>query len=185
MYRPKIGEDESKGFLTYAERFAEDYKRFKASDPSAERTGTPLEHAPFLTQARVFELRAINIHTVETLAHLSEAIITKHHLRPVVAQAKTWLGETEAAAAVMEANERAERAAAEKAEVEGRFAALEAKLAQMSAGIVAIKSDDPDTWSDEELRAYLTSHEVNPRANASRDKLVAAAREIASMESAA
>jgi hypothetical protein len=176
MYRPKIGEDESVGFLTYAQRFAEDYKRFKAADPSAERSGTPLEHAPFLTQARVFELRAINIHTVETLAHLPGNVVTKHSLRPVVEQAKVWLGETEAAAAVAEANAKTQA-------LEDRFASLMAEIEALKAGKPT--GDDYDNWDEEKLRAFLTSHDVTPRANASKDKLVAAVREIVSMESAA
>jgi hypothetical protein len=176
MHRPKIGEDESVGFLTYAQRFAEDYKRFKATDPSAERSGTPLEHAPFLTQARVFELRAINIHTVETLAHLPGNVVQKHSLRPVVEQAKVWLGETEAAAAVAEANAKTQA-------LEDRFAAMQAEIDRLRAGKPA--GDDIDGWSDDRLREFLVGKDVTPRANASRDKLLAAVREISAMESAA
>jgi hypothetical protein len=175
MHRPKVGEeDDGRGFLTWAERFPEPYKRFKDNDQSADRNGTPLEHLPFLTAARVFELRAINIHTAETLARLGEAAIAKHHLRPIVEQAKTWLGETEAVAAVAAANAKAQA-------LEDRFAAMQAEIEALRAG----KSDDIDGWDEEKLRAFLVSHDVSPRANASRDKLVAAVREITAMERAA
>jgi hypothetical protein len=173
MYRPKPGEeDDGKGFLTWAERFPEEYARFKANDPTAERSGTPLEHAPFLTPAQVFELRAINVHTVEALARLSESAIAKYHLRPKVEQAKVWLGEAEASAAVAES-------AAKAQALEARFAKLEAELAAARAG--KTETDDPETWADDKLRDYLTEKGIAPRANAARDKLVAAAREVQAM----
>jgi hypothetical protein len=52
---------------TYAERFAHQYRQFKAS-AAQTKTGTPLEHAPFLTDGRRAELRAQNVYTVEALA---------------------------------------------------------------------------------------------------------------------
>jgi hypothetical protein len=52
---------------SYAERFAHQYRQFKAS-AAQTKTGTPLEHAPFLSDGRRAELRAQNVYTVEQLA---------------------------------------------------------------------------------------------------------------------
>ena len=55
--------------VTYAERFRRQYRQFKEQQTQT-KSGTPLEHVPFLTAARQAELRALNIYTVEQLAHL-------------------------------------------------------------------------------------------------------------------
>jgi hypothetical protein len=55
--------------VTYAERFAHQYRQFKAQ-AAQTKTGTPLSHAPFLTEGRRAELRALNVYTVEALAHI-------------------------------------------------------------------------------------------------------------------
>lgn len=55
--------------VTYAERFAPQYRQFTAR-VAQTRSGTPLEYAPFLTEARRAELRALNIYTVEALASI-------------------------------------------------------------------------------------------------------------------
>jgi hypothetical protein len=52
---------------TYAERFAHQYRQFKQS-AAQTKSGTPLEHATFLSDGRRAELRAQNIYTVEQLA---------------------------------------------------------------------------------------------------------------------
>ena len=53
--------------VTYAERFQHQYRQFKTA-AAQTKTGTPLDHAPFLTEGRRAELRAQNIYTVEALA---------------------------------------------------------------------------------------------------------------------
>jgi len=53
--------------LTYAERFSRQYKQFKMMTAQT-KSGTPLSHAPFLTEGRRAELRALNVYTVEALA---------------------------------------------------------------------------------------------------------------------
>lgn len=52
---------------SYAERFPRQYQQFKAMTAQT-KAGTPLEHVPFLTEARRAEFRALNIYTVEALA---------------------------------------------------------------------------------------------------------------------
>lgn len=53
--------------VTYAERFSRQYQQFK-SQSAQTKSGTPLAHVPFLTEARRAELRALNIYTLEALA---------------------------------------------------------------------------------------------------------------------
>jgi hypothetical protein len=53
--------------ISYAERFSRQYRQFKEHGVQT-KSGTPLDHAPFLTVSRRAELRAQNIYTVEALA---------------------------------------------------------------------------------------------------------------------
>ena len=56
--------------VTYAERFKEHYKRFKANEtPVVE--GTPLKELPFLTEGQRASLRALDIYTAEQLSGLT------------------------------------------------------------------------------------------------------------------
>src|SRR5262245_35924887 len=54
---------------TYAERFSRQYQQFKMQ-VAQTKSGTPLSFAPFLTEARRAELRALNIYTIEALANI-------------------------------------------------------------------------------------------------------------------
>jgi hypothetical protein len=54
---------------TYAERFSRQYQQFK--ERAAQTiSGTPLDLVQFLTAGRKAELRALNLYTVEQLAHI-------------------------------------------------------------------------------------------------------------------
>jgi hypothetical protein len=53
--------------VSYAERFSRQYRQFK-EQATQTKTGTPLDHVPFLTEARRAELRALNIYVIEQLA---------------------------------------------------------------------------------------------------------------------
>lgn len=55
--------------ITYAQKFNEQYKKFKAGAAQAA-SGTPVEELPFLTQGKRLELKALNIYTAEALAAL-------------------------------------------------------------------------------------------------------------------
>lgn len=61
---PETGEQVA---ITYAERFSRQYRQFKEHGVQT-KSGTPLDHAPFLTVSRQAELKAQNIYTVEALA---------------------------------------------------------------------------------------------------------------------
>lgn len=55
--------------VTYAERFREQYRQFKAG-VAQTIGGTPLSECGFVTPAKIAELRAFNIYTVEQLAQI-------------------------------------------------------------------------------------------------------------------
>lgn len=62
-------EDGDSRVVTYAERWPEQYKRFKAKSQQIA-AGTPVDELPFLTQAKRSELKALSIYTAEALAAL-------------------------------------------------------------------------------------------------------------------
>lgn len=53
--------------VSYAEVYSEQYRRFKSQEQQAV-SGTPLTEAPFLTEGKRRELRALNVHSIEALA---------------------------------------------------------------------------------------------------------------------
>ena len=55
--------------VTYAERFSKQFQQYKMRQAQTV-SGTPLTHAPFLSEGRRAELRALNVYTVEALAAL-------------------------------------------------------------------------------------------------------------------
>jgi hypothetical protein len=55
--------------ISYAERFSRQYRQFK-ENATQTKQGTPLDHVPFLTEARRAELRALNILVIEQLADI-------------------------------------------------------------------------------------------------------------------
>lgn len=64
-----LDEDGNTVKITYAERWADQYKRFKAKSQQIV-AGTPVDELPFLTQAKRSELKALSVYTAEALAAL-------------------------------------------------------------------------------------------------------------------
>jgi hypothetical protein len=69
MNDPYTGEQRP---ITYAERFRKQYAQF-LEHKQQTKSGTPLEFAGFLTEARRSELKAQNVYTIETLAAIEGA----------------------------------------------------------------------------------------------------------------
>jgi hypothetical protein len=80
---------------TYAERFQHQYRQFQAH-AAQTKTGTPLDYAKFLTDARRAELRAMNVYTVEALAAVDGAELKNLGMgaRDLKNQAIAYLEET-------------------------------------------------------------------------------------------
>jgi len=178
--------------VTYAEHYNEQYRQFKAQEQQTV-AGTPLSEAPFLTEGKRRELRALNIHTVEQLAGLDGA-----HLKTLGMGGREWKNQAAAFLA----------AAAGTADVTGmatRIAQLEESLAialkainasaPAAAGTAPIadghpldeKSDKPiDDCSDDELREFIKAEQGKPAPhNAGRAALLARATELATKDKVA
>jgi hypothetical protein len=64
------------GHLSYAERFPRHYEAFKKNEVQIG-DGTPIEELTSLGAARIADLKAVNIHTIDALAGLSETALRK------------------------------------------------------------------------------------------------------------
>ena len=156
--------------ITYAMRFPEQYKRFKANEAQA-MSGTPLEELPFLTQAKRSELKALSIYTAEALASLDGQPLKQLGMggRELKNQAEAYLNRATDSAAVTRL----------AAEVEQLRAALKASQ-QASEAPPAQPSASPFNDMDEEaLKEWIKDASGSrPRGNPSKETLVRMATEI-------
>lgn len=168
--RGQYGFERQGGMESYAEAFPDEWAEFQGLQ-SNRKSGTTLEHLPFLTKARIAELNYMNIFTAEQLASVGDNGIRALGIggRAMVEQARTWLAETADKTAAAEA-------LAEKAALEERLAKMEAALAASEAP--KAQANDPESWTEDELREFLVEQGAKPRANAARESMVAAAREM-------
>jgi hypothetical protein len=135
--------------ITYAERFAKQYQQFKAQSAQT-KSGTPLTHAPFLTEARRAELRALNIYTVEALA-----TVDGQELKNL------GQGGRDMKNAAMEFMEEGRRNAP-NAQMSAELEALRARNATLEEDVEALKNSRIDTefkdMSVEQLKQYIAAH---------------------------
>lgn len=163
--------------LTYAERFPAHYEAF-TKDREELAEGTPLTEVAFVSKAQAAEWAALNVKTVEHLAAISDRDIRKLGMggREYVEKARAWLSRANDTAA-------AERAEAEIAKLR---AEIEALRSERAAPVAAAGGDEFEAMADEELREFIARRTgAEPRKNAARDKLLAAARDCADMTEAA
>lgn len=143
---PTTGEQRS---ITYAERFSRQYQQFKMH-AAQTASGTPIDYAPFLTEARRAELRALNIYTIEQLGHIDGQELKNlgHGGREMKNQAQAYLAETAKGApnaAMM----------AELEQLRAQNAILQEDLERKNAN--AEKGSEFDGMTLEQLRNYITS----------------------------
>lgn len=162
---------------TYAEVYNEQYLKFKSGQQQTV-SGTPLSEAPFLTEGKRRELRALNIHTVEQLAGLDGA-----NLKTLGMGGREWKNQAQAFI----------NAAAGTADVTGmasRIAQLEESLAialanqgqaPAAAAPVAPKAEKSVAeCSDQELRDFIKAETSKaPPANTGRARLLEIATDLA------
>ena len=75
----------------------------------------------------------------------------------------------------------------ENASLQAQIEELKAmvQMATAPADASAQANDDaPENWDDDKLRAYLTEQGAEPRSNANREKMLAAAKQFMTMEEA-
>lgn len=181
---PETGEQVK---VTYAERFKRQYQQFK-SRSTQTKAGTPLEYAPFLTEAKRAELRAQNIYTVEAIAAIDGQPLKN-----------LGQGGRDIKNAAMEFIETA-KAGAPNAQMQAELEALRLQNQLMSEDLSLLKSrakepekasmfepaDEFDGMTLDQLRDYITSNTGRaPMGTLNRKNLLRLARESRPKEDAA
>lgn len=146
--------------VTYAERFTRQYRQFKSHETQT-KTGTPLSYAPFLTEARRAEMRALNIYTIEQLAFVEGQELK--NLGPYGREYKNLAQEfiDEAKRNVPNLTYQAEMEAlrAKNAVLEDDLTLLKARVANSDA---KLPDNEYDGMSIEQLRELITVRSGHP-----------------------
>lgn len=152
--------------ISYAMRFTDQYKRFKANEAQA-MTGTPLEELPFLTQAKRSELKALSIYTAEALASLDGHPLKQLGMggRELKNQAEAYLSRATDSAAVT-------RLAAENESLRAALAAMQQPQAPVAGSPFA-------EMDEEAMKEWIKDATGSrPRGNPSKETLVRMCDEI-------
>lgn len=154
--------------VSYAERFSHQYRQFKMLAQQT-KTGTPLASAPFLSEGKRAELRALNIYTVEALASIDGQELKNlgYNGREFKNQAQTYIDESKRAAPDMQLMAKLEAAQA-------RLSLLEEDNKLLKA---AVPPSEPENefsgMSVEQLRDYITTQTgIAPQGNINRKTLL-------------
>jgi hypothetical protein len=153
--------------ITYAQRWSDQYKRFKAKQQQVAE-GTPVDELPFLTQAKRSELKALSIYTAEALAALDGQPLKNlgQGGRDLKNQAQAYLDNAKGSANVT-------KMAAELEELRRTVAELRADKAGVSdSEFASWTADQIKDWIDEKIGE-------RPKGNPSHATLVKRADEIA------
>lgn len=160
-------EDGNTRKITYAERWSDQYKRFKAKAQQIAE-GTPVDELPFLTQAKRAELKALSIYTAEALAALDGQPLKNlgQGGRDLKNQAQAYLDNASGSANVT-------RMAAELEELRRTVAELRADKAPASDSEFA-------SWTSDQIKDWIEEKiSERPKGNPSHATLVKRADEIA------
>lgn len=159
--------------VTYAERFPRQYMQFK-QQVAQTKSGTLLDHVPFLTEARRAELRAMNVYTVEQLAH-----IDGQELKNLGPGGRDW--KNQAIDFIAEA-----KALVPNIEMQTELEALRARTQALEADNEALKAkrDDIGSQFDEmsnlQIKDFITKESgTRPLGNPSRKTLIQMAADLA------
>lgn len=135
--------------VTYADRFPEDYDRWKQGQGAA-LTGTALKHAPFLSKAEVSNLNGANVFTIEQLAEMGGA-----PMRSLGQSGRKW--QQQALAFLKSANgtRDATKEAAEKAALLERIAQLEAGQGIKPVEDVVSVKEEKSASEEQDMKTYL------------------------------
>lgn len=146
--------------VTYADRFPDDYERFKAGKGMAI-SGMPLKEAPFLGLSEIKTLNSLNIFSVEQLADLGGQA-----LKNVGMSGRKW---QQQAVAFLEKARGARDDMAQAAEIASLKEQLEEMRATMAAQADAGASNDDSKAALKDQIEELTG--VRPRGNPSLETL--------------
>lgn len=177
---PETGEQRQ---ITYAERFSRQYRQFKEHSVQT-KSGTPLNYAPFLTEARRAELRALNLYTVEALATIEGNELKNLGLggRDLKNQAMAYIDEAKRGAPNTQMLARLEA-------LEARNVLLEEDNKLLKARAAVAKVEEADNFEDmtvEQLSDYVEANTgQKPRGSPSKKTLIRMARSLKLTEQAA
>ena len=151
--------------VTYAERFARQYAQFKAQQQQT-KSGTPLEHAPWLTEGQRAELRGQNIYIIEQLVALDGQELK--NLGP---------GGRDLKHRAIEYIETSKTDAAPALQLQAELEALRARNAVLEEDNEALKKTNGEgqfrDMTVEQIRDYIAEHAgAPPTGNISRKTLV-------------
>ena len=155
--------------ITYAMRFPEQYRKFKAGEAQAV-SGTPLEELTFLTQAKRYELKALNIYTAEALASLDSQPLKNlgQDGRILKDQASAYLAKATDSAATVKMAAELDR--------------LRSRVAELEEGSVTPSTDGVSPFFDmdaEAIKVWIGDNTGSrPRGNPSHETLVRMADEV-------
>jgi hypothetical protein len=153
--------------ITYAERWSDQYKRFKSKTQQIAE-GTPVDELPFLTQAKRSELKALSIYTAEALAALDGQPLKNlgQGGRDLKNQAQAYLDNAKGSANVT-------KMAAELEE-------LRRTVAELRADKTGVSDSEFASWSSDQIKDWIEEKiGERPKGNPSHATLVKRADEIA------
>lgn len=173
--------------LTYAEVHHAPYQAWKEKR-EYRGSGTPLTEMTSLTAAKVADLNRLNIFTVEALAGLDGANLSRIGMgaRDLKVAAQTYLDKAAGTADLT-------KYAQENAALKEQQAALEKRLADMERMLSSTRVDTPpparseprgddnpfESWDDDTLRVYLEENGGgSPPMNTKHETLVAKAKKL-------
>lgn len=153
--------------MTYAERWPDQYRRFKAKQQQVA-AGTPVDELPFLTMAKRSELKALSIYTAEALAALdgNELKNIGQGGRDLKNQAQAYLDR-----------------AAGTADVSG----MAAKISELEQLVAELRADKPvvsesqfASWQPDQIKDWIEEQiGERPKGNPNLATLIKRADEIA------
>jgi hypothetical protein len=135
--------------VTYAERFSRQYQQFK-SQVAQTKSGTPLTHAPFLTEGRRAELRAQNVYTVEQLA-----LIDGNELKNLGPGGRDMKNRAQEYMADAKRGAPSAHLAAELEALRAKNATLEEDLEAAKKAAAAQGDAEFDDMTDDQLKAFI------------------------------
>jgi hypothetical protein len=167
--------------LTYAQRWPEQYKRFKQNKTQV-MDGTPVDELPFITQAQRSMLKALNIYTAETLALLDGEQLKSlgPDGRELKNQATAYIENASGSADVT-------RLASENESLREQLAALQAENKARGSHGKNAKAEEPEEepvsefeeLTVDDLKDYLQKETgERPRGNPNKATLVKMAEEV-------
>jgi len=175
--------------LSYKERWPKHYQAFK-DQKAPPIDGTPLSELSVLTAVKVAELKALNIHTIESLAGLDTTGRKRLGMgaMELKQQAQAHLDIVKGEAVPMQLIAENEALKAQMEQLQSQMDALSGKT-ETSYGPTITRPSEPspfDEMEDNDIKAFLKDRTGQaPRGRVSRETLIRMADDVIATEEAA